>query len=381
MRIKRILWVLAAFAFASLLNAQMRGQGPTMPAQPQTQSQTPQMTNAQMQPQTGEKGKRQAQGPVPMTDKEVVKEVKSAPAETVIKDVKERGVNVDMTPDFEKKLLKAGATNEVVEAVRRAGPKAREMAKMSMGPGQAGTLDIPKEQAQAFDAIKGELDPDKAIALAADFARKYPESPLLSYVYSYSANGYQQKGDAEKVVEYTEKGLKLKSDNLMCLIMSLGMLPQPQYLNNHEADRDKILQEAESEAGRALQLISQIPKQPNETDADLQTRLARVASPVHASLGMVHLDLASEALAGPDKDELAKAEQEFKTAVTTDRPDPTDYYRLGEVYKLEGKLDDAIGAFTKASEIGQATMIKAYADRQVEELKRRKAQGSAAPKP
>jgi tetratricopeptide (TPR) repeat protein len=96
---------------------------------------------------------------------------------------------------------------------------------------------------------------------------------------------------------------------------------------------------------------------------------------------MVHLDLASEALAGPDKDELAKAEQEFKTAVTTDRPDPTDYYRLGEVYKLEGKLDDAIGAFTKASEIGQATMIKAYADRQVEELKRRKAQGSAAPKP
>jgi hypothetical protein len=386
MRIKRILWVLAAFAFASLLYAQVRGQGPTPPPQPQTQtqiqSQTPETTNAQTQPQTGEKGKRQAQGPVPMTEKEVMKEVKSAPAETVIKDVKERGVNVDMTPDFEKKLRKAGATNEVVEAVRRAGPKASaQMAKMFIGPGQAGTLDIPKEEVQAFDAIKGELDPDKVIALAADFARKYPESPLLSHVYSYSANGYQQKGDAEKVVEYTEKGLKLKPDNLMCLIMSLGMLPQPQYLNNHEADRDKILQEAESEAGRALQLISQIPKQPNETDADLQRRLARVASPVHASLGMVHLDLASEVLAGPDKDELAKAEQEFKTALTTDRPDPTDYYRLGEVYKLEGKLDDAIGAFTKASEIGQATMIKAYADRQVEELKRRKAQGSAAPKP
>ncbi|MGB7593283.1 MAG: hypothetical protein WBO19_18785, partial [Terriglobia bacterium] len=353
-------------------------------AQPQTQiqSQTSDMTKAQVQPQTGEKGKSQAQGPAGMTEKEVTKEIKSAPAETVIKDVRDRGVNFDMAPDIEKKLRKAGATDQVVEAVRRAGPKVRaQMAKMFMGAGQAGTLEIPKEQVRAFDDIKGELDPDKALALVADFARKYPESPLLSYVYSFGANGYQQKGDTDKAVEYTEKGLKLKPDNLMCLILSLGMLPQPQYLNNHDADRDKILQEAESEAGRALQLISQIQKQPNEADADHQKRLAQIASPVHASLGMVHLDLGSEALAGPDKDELAKAEQEFRTAVTTDRPDPTDYYRLGEVCAMEGKLDDAIGAFTKASEIGQGTMIKAYADQKIEEMKRRKAQGSAAPKP
>jgi hypothetical protein len=340
------------------------------------------MTQAQTQAQTVEKGKSQAQGPAGMTEKEVMKEIKSGPAETVIKDVKEHGVDFDMTPDIEKRLRKAKATDEVVEAVRRAGPKVRaQMAKMSMGPGQAG-MDFPKEQARAFEAIKSELDPDKAIALVEDFATKYSASQLLSYVYAYGANSYQQKGDADKAVEYTEKGLKVKPDNLMCLIMSLGMLPQPVYLNNHKADEDKILEEAESEASRALQLIpQQIPKQPNEADADYQERLARVASPVHASLGMVHLDLASEALAGPDKDELAKAEQEFKTAVTTDRPDPTDYYRLGEVYKLEGKLDDAIRAFTKASEIGQGTMIKAYADRQIEELKKRNAQGSAAPKP
>jgi len=382
MRIKRVLWVLAAFAFTSLLYAQVRGQAPTPTTQPQTQAQTSEIAKAQNQAQTGGKGKSQAQGPVPMTEKEVTKEIKSAPAETVIKDVKERGVNFDMAPDIEKKLRKAGATDEVVEAVRHAGPKVRaQMAKMVLGPGQAGTLDIPKEQVQAFDAIKGELDPDKAIALADDFARKYPESPLLSYVYSFGANSYQQKGDVEKVVEYTNKGLKLKPDNVMCLILSLGMLPQPQYLN-HPADRDKVLQEALSEGSRALQLIAQIQKLPNEADVDYQKRLAEVASPVHASLGMVHLDLASEALAGPDKDELAKAEQEFKTAVTTtDRPYPGDYYRMGEACALDGKLDDAIGAFTKAGEIGQGTMIKAYADQRIEELKKRKAQGSAAPKP
>jgi hypothetical protein len=383
MRIKRILWVWAAFAFTSLLYAQVRGQVPTPPPQAQAQSQTSGVTGAQVQPQTGEKGKSQAQGPVPMTEKEVTKEIKSAPAGTVIKDVKERGVNFDMTPDIEKKLRKAKATDEVVEAVRHAGPKVRaQMAKMVMGPGQAGTLDIPKEQVHAFDAIKGELDPDKAIALTEDFAKKYPDSALLPYVYAYGANGYEQKGDVDKALEHTEKCLKLKPDNLMCLIMSLGMLPQPQYLKNHEADRDKILQEAGSEANRALQLIpQQIPKQPNEADADHQKRLAQIASPVHGSLGMVHLELAVESLAGLDKAELAKAEQEFKTAVTTDRPDPSDYFYMGEAYKLDNKLDDAIEAYTKASQAGQGTMIKTYADRQIEEMKRRKAQGSAAPKP
>jgi tetratricopeptide (TPR) repeat protein len=334
------------------------------------------------QGQTAKRAQRPSKGPVPLTEKEVTKEIKNSPAENVIKDVQQRGVDFDMTPDTEKKLRKVKATDEVVEAVRRAGPKVREQtAKMTMGASPAaGTVDVPKEQVQAFDVIKSELDPDKAITLVTDFATKYPQSPLLSYVYSYGANAYQQKGDVEKVVELTQKGLTLKSDNLMCLILSLGMLPQPQYLNNHAAEREKILQEAESEANRALQLIAQLPKQPNEADADHQRRLVQISSPVHASLGMVHLDLATEALAAPDKDELAKSEQEFNTAVAIDRPDPRDYYRMGEAYALDGKVDDAIGAFTKASQYGQGTMIKAYADQRVEELKKKKAQSPAAPK-
>jgi tetratricopeptide (TPR) repeat protein len=338
---------------------------------------------AQNQAKTGEKGKSQAQGPVPMTEKEVTKEIKSAPAETVIKDVKERGVDFDMTPDIEKKLRKAKATDEVVEAVRKAGPTVRShMAKLIMGAGQAGTLDIPKEQAEALEAIKTELEPDKDIALAEDFTKKYPNSALLPFVDFFEANSYQQKGDVEKVVEYTGKGLKLSPDNLACLILRVGMLPQPQYLNHHPADRDQILQEAESDGNRALQLISQIPKQPNEADTDYKKRLDYTTSQVHGSLGLVYLERAADSLTGPDKAELAKAEQEYKTAVTTtDRPYPGDYFYMGEAYKLDGKFDDAIEAYTKASQAGQGTAIKTYADRQVEAMKAMKAKGSAAPKP
>ena len=341
------------------------------------------MDQIQMQSKTMEKGKSKAKGPVPMTEKEVTKEIKSAPAETVIKDVQERGVDFDMTPDIEKKLRKAKATDEVVEAVRHAGPRVRaQMARMVLGPGQGGTQEVPREQAQAFEVIQGELDPDKTIALGEDFIKKYPDSPLLPFIYFFAANGYQQKGDVDKVVEYTGKGLKLKPDNLACLVMRVGMLPQPQYLNNHPADRDKILQEAETDANRALQLISQFPRRPNEAEADYQKRLTDTTSQIHGSLGMVYLEQAADSLTGPDKAELTKAEQEFKTAVaSTAHPYPGDYFYMGEAYKLDGKFDDAIEAYTKAGQVGQGTMIKTYADRQVEGMKKLKAQGSAAPKP
>jgi tetratricopeptide (TPR) repeat protein len=384
MKIKQIFWVLAALVFSSLLYAQRGippGAVPQTPGQPQMPGQPPRP--GQNQAPSGEKGKSQAEATAPMTEKEVTKEIKSSPAETVIKDVKKRGVDFEMTPDIEKKLRKAKATDEVIEAVKAAGPKGRaQAAQMALGPGAVNAQGIPKEQIEGYDAIRSELDPDKTIALVDDFAKKYPTSPFLSYVYSFGANAYQQKGDVEKVVGMINESLKLKPDNIMSLVIEIGMLPQPQYLNKHEEDRDKILQEAESDGNRALQLISQVPKQANEADADRQKRLAAVASQVHGSLGMVHLERAAESLAGPDKAELAKAEEEFKTAVTTtDRPDPQDYYRMGEAYKMDGKLDDAIQAFTNASQGGQGTMIKPYADKQIEDLKKRKAQSSAAPNP
>jgi tetratricopeptide (TPR) repeat protein len=384
MRIKQIFWVLAAFVFTGVLYAQRGGmQGVPVPSQPvsPTSQQSQQQISVQSQAQTEQKGKK-AQGSGEMSEKELTKEIKSSPPETVIKDVKERGVDFNMDQDTEKKLRKAKATDAVIDAVKQAGPKAREQAKLAPAQGQAGVQGVPPEQAQAFGAIKGELDPDKAIALVDDFAKKYPNSVVLSYVYAFGANAYQQKGDLEKLGEYSDKSLKLDPDNIMTLVMRVNILPQPQYLNDHEADRDKVLQEATSEGNHALQLISKLPKLTNEADADREKRLADVASQVHGSLGMVHLELATGSLAGPDKAELVKAEQEFNTAVTTAiHPDPRDYFRLGETYRMDGKLDDAIQAFTKAGELGQGTMIKTYADQQIAEMNKRKAQVTTAPNP
>ena len=113
----------------------------------------------------------------------------------------------------------------------------------------------------------------------------------------------------------------------------------------------------------------------------MPSRKASYISGVHADLGMIHLDRAQLGLMGLDKDELAKAEKEYKLAVSiTDHPDPSDYYRMGEACRLQGKLDDAIAAFTKASELGQGA-VKQYADQQIDMLKKAKAQSAAPAKP
>ena len=323
---------------------------------------------------------QRASAPVPMPEKEVIKELKSQGAAQLIKDVSQRGTDFDMTPDTEKKLRKANATDEVVKAVASAGPKARAAAKAA-GLGVTGQT-LTAEESKDFTVIRNELDPDKAIVLVEDFAKKYPNSPVLSYAYSFEANANQQKGDVGKVVTFCQKSLELKKDNLMSLIMIVAVMPQPQFLKDHEADKEKQLGLAENYAQDALKQIDQLQKQGDEADADFAKRKAEYAAGVHGALGMVHLDRAEMGLTGPDKEELVKAEQEYTTAVTTtDRPDSRDYYRLGEAYNLDGKIDEAIAAFTKASELSQGTPIKQYADKQVEALKARKGQSATPAKP
>lgn len=235
------------------------------------------------------------------------------------------------------------------------------------------------EESQAYQAVNTEmaagLDPDKVISLSEAFAQKYPNSTLLSYIYTFEASAYQQKGDAEKTVVAGEKSLKLKGDNLLALIIMSSVLPQPQLMTGSDLDKQKRLTEAETDANLALQLIEKVPKLPNEADDAYKKRRDGVASEPHSALGMIHLQRAMMGLTGPDPEELAKAVQEYKTSVEiTDHPAPQNYYRLGEVYEHENKIDDAIAAFSKASELSQGSPLQIYADKQVEDLKKKQAQ-------
>ncbi len=271
-------------------------------------------------------------------------------------------------------------------------------AQGTSGQGQQGTQAQPgqqpapapqmtREEAEAFQAIRNELDPDRAVQLVSEFEKKYPASSLMSFVLTFAIGAYQQKGDVPHAIEYGEKSLKLNPDNLLGLIMMAELLPQPQVLRASEMDKEKKLTDAEKYANRGLQLIEQanhpqFGKQAGETDEQYKKRKDALSSGLHASLGLIHLQRSQLALQGPDHEELAKAEQEYKSAVTlTDRPDPSQYYRLGEAFAQDNKADEAIVAFSKASELSEGTPLKSYADQRIEQLKKKKSEAKSAAKP
>jgi tetratricopeptide (TPR) repeat protein len=240
---------------------------------------------------------------------------------------------------------------------------------------------LPPEETADFKALENELDPDKAIALAEAYVKKYPNSQALSYVYAFEGNAYENKGDAAKIVEYAERSIALKNDNLMSLLEAAYAIPQPQYTRLHEADAESQLDKAEAYAKDAIKAVDSLKKVPHEHDAAFANRKAGYLANAHGDLGMIHLDRAQLGLMSLDTTELAKAIDEYKLAVSlTPHPNPTDYYRMGEAYKLLGNTDEAIAAFSQASDLGQG-VLKQYADQQVAALKKAKATAGPPAKP
>jgi tetratricopeptide (TPR) repeat protein len=312
---------------------------------------------------------QQAAQQPPLTLEEVIRLVKKNKKhlEKITPEISSRGVDFEMTPEIQQKLLDAKATPEFVAAVKNQGPSERAI----MAAAAASGTNAPPEQFAAYEqTIVNELDPDRKIQAVNDFAQKYPDSPLLTYAYDFAMDAELQKGDVKGIISYGEKSLALKADNLGSLMMMVYALPLPQALEN-DPNPDAKLEEAEKDAGKALELIDKLTKANGETDEAFQKRKAGYLENVHAGLGMVHFQRAMGGLMGVDQQELAKAEDQYKQAVAAaPNPSPENYFRLGEVCQFEKKYADAIQAFSKVSELSQDNpALKNLADQRIAQLK------------
>ena len=304
-----------------------------------------------------------AQQEPPMTQDEVatlIKQSKKNP-DLILRTLDERKVDFDLNRDIEKKMRKAGATDDMLQAIWKAGPSSRNAKSASLISATGGQLQATYQEAMGYQTLQAELDPDKKLRMVEEFERQFPNSQLLSYVYTQAASACQQKNDRNCMLDYGEKSLKLDPDNIYSLILVAITLPQPQMQRVETALAAKRLAEADEDAKQALALMEKLTKRPDETDEQFQHRKAALQSEAHGALGMVHLQ----------RDEPDKAIEEFKTAVSLEAaPDPQIYYRLGEVYANEDKKAEALEAFTKASELGRGTPIKELADQEIENLKK-----------
>lgn len=304
----------------------------------------------------------------PLAEKDLIKLIKHNRhhLEKVAEEVKARGLDFEFTPDIEKKVKKVGADPNLITYMKQYTPSAIAARKS----GVQGPV-VSTAEATAYNKLKGERDPDTMIKDAESYVQQFPKSPLLAYIYAIEATAYQQKNDAANVLKFGEKSLNIDPKNLMSLLLVSEVLPQPQMLRGiTEAQKVDRLTRAAQYAQQALQEINKLPKQAKETDAAYEKRKSQISSDVYSALGMVHLERATMGLVGMDQGELAKAAENYKMAIAkSSPPNPADYYRLGEAYVGEKKIDDAIDAFTKAGQLGEGTIIQQLAEERVQKLK------------
>lgn len=314
----------------------------------------------------------------PLTEKELIKLIKhnKNSLQTVATDVQTRGVDFEFTPDIEKKLTKAGATPNLLSYIKQFTPSARLARKSALGGGA-----VSPEEGQAYNNLKSQKNPDSVIQAANSFSATYPKSPLLTYVYALEASAYQEKNDAANVVKYGEMSLKLDPKNLFSVYMVSHWLAQPAMINTvSDAQKQVRLAKTIKYAQQLLDEINQFPKLPNESDAAYLKRKNQMIAGAYSAIGMVHLERSQMSLEGPDKAELAKAVESYKSAIAkSGDPNPAFYFRLGEAYRGEGNFSDAITAFTKAGQLAQGTVIEQYANQQINDLKKAEASQSKAP--
>jgi tetratricopeptide (TPR) repeat protein len=207
---------------------------------------------------------------------------------------------------------------------------------------------------EEFDAYLSVLDahtPAAIIAAGDTFIRSWPVSPLCGHVYELEFGAYRQAGDVGKAIEMGEKSLTSAPDNLV-MLANLSMV-----LANGTSDADRLDRSAMyarkviavSESFRVPKFIS-----PGEW-AEIK---ARVNSQAHAALGLVD----------NQNGDVRVAIKEFETAISmAPSPDATQYYRLGMLYRVVGRIPEAKEKFRRAAELPEPG-IQELAKRELRQL-------------
>jgi hypothetical protein len=176
------------------------------------------------------------------------------------------------------------------------------------------------------------------------------EQRILAF-YQTIIQGYQQLNDAAKMMEWGDKALGFKPDDLSTLAMVSNVMAERPPSN--EAEKDKQMKRAEELASQALTLLPTFLAGPDAASVSAQGK-ADLTSQLHYTLGLVYLQ---EKKFGP-------SEQELLTALKSKPNDPVTYYRLGIAYVQQSKNDLAMEALGKSvflkgvSEAGARDILK-----------------------
>jgi tetratricopeptide (TPR) repeat protein len=197
----------------------------------------------------------------------------------------------------------------------------------------------PKSQKE-YEAVKALFEaqqPDARIKAADDLMTKFADTDFKSLAMYLTAEAYERKGDFEKMTVWCEKTLEVDPKSYSCMLMLAGGIAK--RARENDLDLNEKLDRSDKYAKAALEALKDAPK-PNPQLSDDQWASIKkdYVSQAHEAFG------AAAALRKKYDVAIAEYKQAVEGAGT---PDPATMVRLGQVYNLAGKPDDAIAILDK----------------------------------
>jgi tetratricopeptide (TPR) repeat protein len=160
------------------------------------------------------------------------------------------------------------------------------------------------------------------------------EQRILAY-YQSIIQSYQALNDAAKMMEWGEKALGYKPDDLQTLAMLSNVMAERPPTN--EDQKQKQMKRAEEIINQAMTLLPTYLASPDAASMTAAQK-SDLTAQLHYTLGLVYLH----------QKRLASSETEFMTSLKSKSNDPITYYRLGIAYVQEQKNDQAMDALGKS---------------------------------
>ena len=188
-------------------------------------------------------------------------------------------------------------------------------------------------------AVAGGTASEKA---ADDFAAKYPDSELKSFLYSKAMHEYQNENNPAKMLSVGEKVLQLDPDNSIALVLTATVLADS--LNESDADRQEKITRVKKNATRALDTVdSGFVPPANATPEQVTAYKSTLQSMAHSALGIVALKTGDDAT--------AENELRLSTNLNQSQPDPYLWYHLALAQDHQKKYPEALASVNHALEV------------------------------
>lgn len=225
-----------------------------------------------------------------------------------------------------------------------------------------------KQEVEALQAMFSAQDPDGRIAAAQNLITKFADTEFKALALQLIAMSYEQKGDADNMIVYSERVLEADPQNYASMLMISRALAQ--RTKEFDLDKEEKLGRAEKMAHQAQEALKTAVKpRPDITDDQWAEAKKDFNSQALESLGLIAMV----------RKKYDVAIKEFNAAIEgSSNPDPATMVRLGAVYNLAGKHDEAVAILDKVMALPEVhPQIKQIA--QAERVRAMQAKGGAKP--